>query len=187
MFDKTNPTKAVIGDIADLTNRSIPKMEIFQQMKLKYPQYDQDSIAKGIASFIPENIKKKYRIHSYLLSLFVLIGIIFSLIIPYLPRTNLSPILFWIGRVIVLIIAIFFVNGFLRFKLFYYTTAVSLYSIYLLLVIYNLLVYPITTILLISQIGIVVTFMFLYLLRKQIFPNIGLWGNVLKENGNYKF
>ncbi len=187
MFDRTNPSKVVMQSISELIDKKIPKSEVLAQVKSKHPELLEDSIAKGIASFIPVSIKKKFRFHSYLLSLFVLIKIIFILIIPYQQKNDLSLIFLWSGRIIAVIIAIFFINGFLRFKLFYYTTAVTLYSLFLLSVIYNLIAYPISLILVISQIGTIVTFLFLYILRKQLFLNIDLWGNVLKENGIYKF
>ena len=187
MFDKTNPTKEVLSYISDLINHSVPKMEIFQQMKSKYPQYDQDSIAKGIASFISEDVKRKNVIHSYFLALFVVISLFFVFITPSMFTLQIVKIIDWGWKTIFGIVAIYFIIGFIRFKLFYYTTAVSLYSFYLLLLVYNLLVYPVTFILIISSIGTVITFIYLYILRRHIFPNIDLWGKVKKENGNYKF
>ena len=187
MIDKINPSKNVLRSISELISKNVPKQEIFLKVKLNHPELNDDVIARGIASFIPEDVKNKYRIHSYLLSLIVIINAIFSLLVPNPSRTDSQFILSWGVKVIFIIIVIFFINGFLRFKLFYYSTAVSLYSLYLLMVIYNFIVYPISAIFLIVQIGIVLTFLFLYLLRKQIFPNIGFWGNVIKENGSYKF
>jgi hypothetical protein len=187
MFDKTNSSKDVMKSISESINNSVPKIEIFQQMKSKYPQCDQDAIAKDIASFISEDVKRNNVIHSYILSFFVVISIIFVFITPSLYTLQVAKIFDWSWRIIIGILAIYFIIGFIQFKLFYYTTAVSLYSLYLLLIIYNLLVYPITSILIISSVGTIITFIYLYLLRNRIFPNIDLWGKVKKENGIYKF
>ena len=186
MFDKVNPSKEVMNSISELIYQSVPKSEIFSQVKSKYPNYDQGVIAKGIASFIGEDVKRKYKIHSYLLSVFVIISTLSWSISP-LTLNNYSPVFYWILRAVISLISILFIVGFLRFKLFYYTTAVSIYSINLLSLVYLWLAYPISSILVISSVGNIITLIYLYLLRKQIFPSIDYWGNVKEKNGNYVF
>ena len=186
MFDRVNPSKEVIKSISELIDKSVPKSEIFHQVSSKFPQCDKGAIAKGIASFIGEDVKRKYKIHSYLLAIFVIVSIL-SLSISPLNPTNYSATYYWVLRIFVSAISILFIVGFLRFKLFYYTTAVSIYSFYLLTMVYLWLVYPISFILILSSISNMVTLIYLYLLRKQVFPNIDFWGNVKKENGYYIF
>ncbi|MEW6196758.1 MAG: hypothetical protein AB1521_16550 [Bacteroidota bacterium] len=187
MIDKTNPSKEVEKYISDSITSGVPKNEIYSQVKSKYPAYDDDSVAKKIASYIKEDVKKRNVIYTYILAIFVIISLVFSFITPSFYSSQAMQIYDWSWRIIVGIIAIFFIIGFLQFKLFYYTTAVSLYSLYLVLLLYNFFVYPISLLLIISSVGTVVTFVYLYLLRKRIFPNISLWGTVIKENGIYKF
>lgn len=187
MIDKTNPSKEVEKYISDSIKSGVSKNEIYSQVKSKYPTYDDDSIAKKIASYIKEDVKKRNVIHTYILAIFVIISLVFGFITPSFYSSQTMQIYVWSWRIILGIIAIFFIIGFLQFKLFYYTTAVSLYSLYLVLLVYNLFVYPISLLLVISSVGTVITFIYLYLLRKRIFPNISLWGTVLKENGIYKF
>lgn len=187
MFDRTKISKEVEKFISDSINNGIPKSEIFSQVKSKHPEYLEEDIAKKIASFINEEVKKSNVIHSYILSALVLVSIIFAFTNSYTLAPKGLQIFYIVLKITIGIIALFFIVGFLRFKLFYYTTAVSLYTFYLILVIYNLIAYPISSLLIVWSIGIVLTLLYLILIRKRLFPNIYFGGNVIKENGNYKF
>lgn len=187
MFDRTRIPKEVEIFISDSIKNGIPKNEIFSQIKSQHPNYFEDDIAKIIASFIDDDVKKKNVIHSYILTTLVIASLIFM----FTNSATLAPQAMQIYQLTLQIFAgiasVFFIIGFLRFKLFYYTTAVSLYSLVMLRVIYNLFAYTISLLLIVSSIGIVLTLLYLILIRKLLFPNINFWGNVIKENGNYKF
>lgn len=187
MIDKTRVPKIVEKFISDSINNGVPKSEIFFQVKSQHPQYSDDDIAKKIASFINEDVKKSNAIHTYILATLVIISIIFAFTNSYTSAHKELQIFDMVWKIIIGIIGLFFIIGFLRFKLFYYTTAVSLYSLYLLWVIYLLLTYPISLLLIIFSIGTVLTLLYLIMIRKRLFPNINFGGNVIKENGNYKF
>ncbi len=187
MFDRTRIPKEVEKFISDSIKNGIPKNEIFSQIKSQHPEYFEDDIAKKIAAFIDDDVKKRNVVHSYILTLLLIISFIFLIIKPITVAPLGLQIFFWSLKIIFGIIALFFIVGILRFKLFYYTTLVSLYSFYLLIVIYNLISYPISLLLVIYSIGTVLTLIYLILIRKRLFPNINFWGNVNKENSNYKF
>lgn len=187
MFDRTRIPKDVEKFISDSLINGIPKNEIFSQIKSQHPDYFEDDIAKKIASFIDDDVKKKNVIHSYILATLVIVNLIFM----FTNSATLAPQAFQIYhltlQIFVGIASVFFIIGFLRFKLFYYTTAVSLYSLVIWIVIYNLIAYPISLLLIVSSIGTVLTFLYLILIRKRLFQNINFGGNVIKENGDYKF
>ena len=187
MFDSTFLDKKVMKSIAEMIDRSVPKNEIYQNIILEYPHHDHDYIAKGIASFISDDIKSKNRIHSYILSILVILSLNFSLIASPNHTFTKSQIPFWGAAIIYFILTLFLVNGILRFKLAYYTTAVSYYSFWILNIILVCLFIPFSFIILLATDGIIITYLYIYLLRKHIFPNIDFWGNVKKENGDYIF
>lgn len=187
MFDRTRIPKDVEKFISDSLINGIPKNEIFSQIKSQHPDYFEDDIAKKIASFIDDDVKKKNVIHSYILAVLLVVSLIFLSIKPITVTLLGLQIFFLFLKIFFGIIALFFIIGILRFKLFYYTTLVSLYSFYLLTVIYNLISYPISLLLVVYSVGTVLTLLYLILIRKRLFPNINFWGNVIKENGDYKF
>ncbi|MBS3946585.1 MAG: hypothetical protein KGZ42_13860 [Melioribacter sp.] len=187
MFDRTKISKEVEKFISDSINNGIPKSEIFSQVKSQHPEYVEEDIAKKISSFINEDVKKSNAIHSYILSALVIVSIFFAFTNSYTFAPQRLQIFYMVWKIIIGIIALFFIIGFLRFKLFYYTTAVSLYTFYLILVIYNLIAYSISLLLIVWSIGIVLTLIYLILIPKRLFPNVNFGGNVIKENGNYKF
>lgn len=187
MFDSTSLNKDVMNTISDLIKSSLSKEEVFQETISKYPHYDQESIAKGITAFISSNVKEKYKIHAYILSLFLLVSLFFAFISPPHRTDTISLIFYWSGRLIFLVIAIYFIRGFINAKLWYYTTAISYYSLYILVIAYNWFVFPFSIQLILSTGLIITTFIYLYLLRSKMFPNINFWGNVKKVEGKYIF
>jgi uncharacterized membrane protein len=187
MLDKTRIPKEIENFISDSIKNGVPKSEIFAQVKSKYPNYNEDSIAKKIAAYIEEDAKRGNVIHSYNLAALFFVSLITTFASSYTSLSSVLQIYNLVWKIIIGIICLFFIIGFLRFKLFYYTTAVSIYTLYLIWVIYNLIIYPISLLLIVWSIGIVLTLLYLILIRKRLFPNINFWGNVIKENGNYKF
>lgn len=187
MFDSTFLDKKVLKSISEMIDKSVPKNEIYQSIIKEYPHHDHDNVAKGIASFINDEIKSKNKIHSYILSVLIILTLNFSLIISPNYNPAIPKVVYWGATIIVFSLTVLLVNGILRFKLSYYTTAVSYYSFWILYIIFVCFFVPFTIILLSVIIGIIVTYFYLYLLRKQIFPNINFWGNVKKENGKYIF
>ncbi|MCX6168117.1 MAG: hypothetical protein NTX65_02170 [Ignavibacteriales bacterium] len=187
MFDSTFLDKKVMKSIAEMIDKSVPKNEIYQHIIKEYPNHDHDYIAKGIASFINDNIKSKNKIHSYILSIFVILSLNFCLILFPNYAPTISKVVYWGTAIIYFILTLFLVNGILRFKLAYYTTAVSYYLFWILSIIFVWLFIPFTIMHILLTIGIMITYLYIYLLRKHIFPNIDFWGNVKKEKGNYIF
>lgn len=188
MLDSTRPKKKEIKNlISELVKKSIPKKEIFNEVKNKFPDGSQDFIARETASYISQEYKNKYRYHAYLLTAILIISLIFTIINAPTYRYELQNIFFRTFQVAAVIISVFFVNGFLKFKLWYYTTAVSYISLILFVFVYYWLVYPFSNILLLSSINTIATLIYLVLLRKGLFPNINFFGNVKKVNGEYEF
>ena len=173
--------------IAEMIDKSIPKNEIYQHIITEYPNHDHDYIAKGIASFINDDIKSKNKIHSYILSIFVILSLNFSLILYPNYAPTIPKVVYWGTAIIYFILTLSLVSGILRFKLAYYTTAVSYYLFWIISIIVVWLFIPFSLIMLLVTIGIIITYLYIYLLRKHVFSNIDFYGNVKKESNNYIF
>lgn len=140
MFDETvekKQRKEVWEAISEMHKNSISKSEIFNQLSDKYPDFPKDTLAKSISSFITEKVKYENRIPVYLLVASVIISIFFGVINfsfivqkEYFVITLMAALIIWC-------LMILFAQGFYKYKLFFYTTAVSLYS---LLIPYSVLV-----------------------------------------------
>lgn len=191
MFDETvekKQRKEVWEAISEMHKNSISKFEIFNQLSGKYPDFPKDTLAKSISSFITEKVKYENRIPVYLLVASVIISIFFGVINfsfivqkEYFVITLMAALIIWC-------LMILFAQGFYKYKLFFYTTAVSLYSL--------LIPYSVLVILFVRTSGnlvlelliTIINLLFIYLLRANIFPNINFWGNVKKDkNKNYIF
>ncbi len=187
MFDSTKPSKQIMNLISGLIAKQISKQEIFRQVAEENPALNHDSIAIALSSIIKSEEKRKYKFHAYVLSLLFLVNIIFVLLLMPQRHGDSSLIFYWIGRIFVLFLSFLFINGFLHFKLWWYTTAISYYSLWVILIIYYWFTFPLSNILIISSISTIVLFLYLYFLRMKLFPNINFWGKVIKVNGKYLF
>ncbi|MEW5843109.1 MAG: hypothetical protein AB1775_07580 [Bacteroidota bacterium] len=188
MFDATVPKKDVIETISRMIKNAVPKEEIFSSVKNRYSEFNPDVLALRISAFVSDEIKSKYKLPVYLLVVSMIVDMVFGLLslISMPPKKLVAAV--WVVSVLFYIISILFIAGFLRYKLTYFTTAVSLYSLFLLLVIHGWIVYPFSGMLVLQTLDVVLTLLFLVLLRKSIFPNINFWGNVKKGvNKNYIF
>ena len=92
MIDKKSYSKEVEKYISNSIKNGLSKNEIFLQIKSKYPTYDEDSLAKKIASFITEDAKKRNAIHTYILAVFVIISLAFTFIRPSLYSSQAMQI-----------------------------------------------------------------------------------------------
>ena len=188
MFDSTLPQRDLTGTISRMIKNAVPKDEIFSSIRNRYPEYHPDFIAKNVSAVVSEETKQKNKIPVYLLVVSIIIAVGFSLLTLISAPPQKSAALVWVVTVFFYIICIFFIAGFLRYKLAYFTTAVSLYSLFLFLEIHGWIIYPFSSILVLRMLDVVLTLLFLVLLRKSIFPNINFWGNVKKGvNKNYIF
>lgn len=183
MFDKKNNNdkkyvtdKTLLKSIPDMIQKVGSKTEVFNQLKESLPTHQLGSLAKRIAAVATDDTKKQNRIPVYLLILLTLINFLQG-ILNYTANANHYTIVHLISVIIVSIIYILFLYGFARIKLFAFTTAVSLYTIGLVLSLYNLFFHP-HSIQTLSFVGNIITLIFLHLLRKKIFPEITFWGSV---------
>lgn len=188
MFDSTAPKKKEIRNlISELVNKTISKKEIYNEVTNKFPDGNRDFIAREIASYITDEVKNKFRYPAYLLTAILIIELITMAINPLTYKNEFYNIYLITFQIAVVIISVFFINGFLKFKLWYYTTAVSYLSLCLLIVAYNWIARPHSSMLLLTSIYTIITLIYLIFLRKGLFPNINFFGNVKKHNGEYEF
>ncbi len=191
MFDETvekKQRKEVWAAISEMHKNSISKSEIFNQLSDKYPDFPKDTLAKNISSFITEKVKYENRIPVYLLVASVLISIFFGVINFTFIVQKEYFVISLTAALIIWCLMILFAQGFYKYKLFYYTTAVSLYSLLIPYSVFVILFVRTSGNLLLELIITIINLLFIYLLRANIFPNINFWGNVKKdENKNYIF
>lgn len=188
MFDSTVPKKDVIETISRMIKNAVPKDEIFSSVKNRYSGFNPDALALRISAFVSDEIKRKNKLPVYLLVASMIVDMFFGLLtlINMPPQKLITAV--WVLSALFYVVHILFIVGFLRYKLAYFTTAVSLYSLFLFLVIHGWIVYPFSGMLVLQTLDVVFTLLFLALLRKSIFPNINFWGNVKKGvNKNYIF
>ena len=187
MIDKvTISDKAILDSIPQLIQKTGSKTEVFNQLKESLPSYQLSSLARRVAAFTTDDAKKQNRFPVYLLILLTLINFLQG-ILNYTANAKYYSIEHLIFVIIASIIYVLFLYGFVRIKLFAFTTAVSLYSIGLVLSLYNLYFHP-HSIQTLGFIGNIITIIFLHLLRKKIFPEITFWGSVkTNKEKNYVF
>jgi len=187
MIDKVTVTdKAILDSIPQLIQKTGSKTEVFNQIKKSLPGYQLSSLAKRIAAFTTDDTRKQNRIPVYLLILLTLINFLQG-ILNYAGNARYYSIEQLIFVIIASIIYVLFIYGFVRIKLFAFTTAVSLCTIGLVLSLYNLFYHP-HSIQTLNFIGNIITLIFLHLLRKKILPEITFWGSVkTNKEKNYVF
>jgi hypothetical protein len=187
MFDVTVPDKNVMDNIARMMNNSVSKADIFNSLKYNYIQFTQESLAVKISSFIASEVKQKFKIPVDLLAAVITIRL-FSSIVSFLSSPQLKfSLLHWVIAIAVWSVILILMTGILRYQLSSYSRAISLYSIVILLEVIRHVSQP-SPLGFLDLIGEILILIFLLLLRKKIFPNINLWGHVLKDaNKNFIF
>jgi hypothetical protein len=179
--------KSVMNVIERMFSNSVSKADIFNNLKYSYIRFTPESLAVKISSFITPEIKKKNRIPVYILAVVLIIRLCFSIVnFISFPQIRFIAI-HWIVSIIIWSITIMFLIGFLRYKLSYYTAAVSIYTFIVLFAAIKMFNQNGIMILL-NLLCEVLTLIFLVLLRKRLFPNINLFGHVRKDgNKNFVF
>lgn len=182
MFDTISVyDKSILKSIPRMIRETGSKTEVYNRLKDKIPEYQNNSLARRIAAYTTDEIQKKFRTPVYILVLLCAIYAISelgSLYVTFKHNLLAFPVLF--VAALILGLTIVFIFGFLKYKLFAYTTAISLCSLSFISIAINLFFTPdLQTA--VSFVHTIITIMFLHFLRKNLFPEITFWGNVRSD------
>ena len=189
MFDTVSVyDKSILKSIPRMIEETGSKTEVYNRLKDKIPEYQNNSLARRIAACTTDEMKKKFSIAVYLLVLLCSIYAISelsSLYVTFKHDLFTFPVIFVTSLIVGLTLA--FIWGFLKYKLFAYTTAISLCSLSFISITINLFYTPdLQTA--VSFIHTIITITFLHFLRKNLFPEITFWGNVRSDKDKeFKF
>jgi len=174
--------KEVKSMIKDLHVQSKTKNEIYAHLISLVKESDKTWLSRQIASQIDQSKVTSNLIPIKLLvtSLFIqCITIIIKAVQSFITNNHLdSSIIF----VVSIIIGISLVIGILKNNLFCYGVLITLNELSIIFVAIQVLFrkYPLEYLLYIPYYFIYI--IFIYLLRRQLFPEVNLWGNVNKNN-----
>lgn len=180
--------KNLKNKIKELQTQSLSKNEIYRQLETLVEEKDKDWFVRQIAGITNSDKRKKYKVLNNILLIILTLQSLIFVIETYISFNQTGNIKFLIELILGTVISFTFIVGIYKYKLFFYSTLITLGILGIILNLFYLIIGVYSLNYLWLAVYDLIMIIYIFQVRKNIFPDVNFWGNAIKgKEGKYIF